>query len=97
MFILFQGTQAIIARLKFLRLFLQALTALAPIKSISPNEQEMNEIVRLLNGAGDLIPLMKRTICLGTQPDPNGESPLDFKQLGTFFKKMNRFRKRNRF
>lgn len=68
-----QGLQAIIARLKFLRLFLQALTALAPSKSVSPNEQEMNEIVRLLNGAGDLIPLMKRTICLGTQPNPNGE------------------------
>lgn len=56
-----------------MRLFLQALTALAPSKSVSPNEQEMNEIVRLLNGAADSIPLMKRTICLGTQPDPNGK------------------------
>lgn len=72
-FIKLQGFQAIIGRLKFLRLFLQALTALAPSKSMSPNEQEMNEIVRLLNGAADLIPLMKRTISLGTQPDPNGE------------------------
>lgn len=70
---LFQGLQAIVCRLKFLRLFLQALTALAPSKSVSPNEQEMNEIVRLLNSAADLIPLMKRTISLGTQPDPNGK------------------------
>lgn len=73
-----EGLQAIIGRLKFLRLFLQALTALAPSKSVSPNEQEMNEIVRLLNGAADLIPLIKRTICLGTQPDPNG---MNFKRL----------------
>lgn len=76
--VILQGLQAIIGRLKFLRLFLQALTALAPSKSVSPNEQEMNEIVRLLNGAADLIPLMKRTICLGTQPDPNGEFETNF-------------------
>lgn len=68
----FQGVQAIINRLKFLRLFLQALTALTPSKAKSPNEQEMGEIVRLLNNAIDMMPLIKRTIALGTQPDPKG-------------------------
>lgn len=62
---------------------MQALSALAPSKSVSPNEQEMNEIVRLLNGAADLIPLIKRTISQGTQPDPNGELER-FKSLFTF-------------
>lgn len=32
----------------------------------------MNEIVRLLNGAVDLAPFIKRTIPLGTQPMENG-------------------------
>lgn len=68
-----EGIQGVIHRLKFLRLYLQALGALTPSKSVSPNEQEMNEIVRLLNSAIDLMPLIKRTIELGTQPDPNGK------------------------
>lgn len=59
-----------------------------PSKSISPNEQEMNEIVRLLNNAVDLMPLIKRTINLGTQPDPNGNFPKF--QLCTFFRKNSR-------
>lgn len=58
--------------MRLLRLYLQALGALTPSKSASPNEQEMNEIARLLNNAVDLMPLIKRTISLGTQPDPNG-------------------------
>lgn len=71
----FTATQAIIHRLKFLRLFLQALTALSPGKSISPTEQEMNEITRLLTNAVDLVPLIKRSISLGTQPEPNADAP----------------------
>lgn len=67
-----QPVQAIAYRLKFVRLLLQALNALKPSKSISPSEQEMNEIVRLLNGAVDLAPFIKRTIPLGTQPMENG-------------------------
>lgn len=70
-----QGIQAIIHRLRFLRLFLQALTALLPSKSVSPTEQEMNEITRLLNNAVDLVPLIKRTVALGTQPDSNADAP----------------------
>lgn len=62
-----------------MRLLLQALITLWPSKNISPNEQEMVEIVRLLNNAIDLMPVIKRTIALGTPPDPNGE--LDFDQL----------------
>lgn len=67
-----QGIQGIIHRLRLLRLYLQALSSLTPSKSATPNEQEMNEITRLLNNAVDLMPLIKRTISLGTQPDPNG-------------------------
>lgn len=68
-----EAIQGVIHRLRLLRLYLQALAALTPSKSVSPNEQEMNEIVRLLNNAIDLTPLIKRTINLGTQPDPSGE------------------------
>lgn len=67
-----QDIQAVAHRLKFMRLTLQSLNALKPVKSISPNEQEMNEIVRLLNGAIDLSPLIKKTIALGIQPVENG-------------------------
>lgn len=45
-----------------------------PSKSISPNEQEMNEIVRLLSHAVDLTPLIKRTVPLGIQPIENGNA-----------------------
>lgn len=68
-----EDVQAVAHRLKFVRLALQALNALKPVKSVSPNEQEMNEIVRLLNGAIDLTPTVKKTIALGTQPQENGE------------------------
>lgn len=35
----------------------------------------MNEITRLLSNAVDLVPLIKRTIALGTQPEPNADAP----------------------
>lgn len=35
----------------------------------------MNEITRLLSNAVDLVPLMKRTIALGTQPEPSADAP----------------------
>lgn len=63
--------QGVISRLKFLRLYLQALTTLWP-KSTSPNEGEMGEIQRLLSNAIDLMPIIKKTISKGTQPLPNG-------------------------
>lgn len=59
--------------MKFVRLTLQALNALKPVKAVSPNEQEMNEIIRLMNGAVDLTPTIKKTIALGTQPAENGK------------------------
>lgn len=67
-----EETPAIVHRLKFLRLFLQALIAIWPDKKISPNESEMTEIQKLLTGAIDVVPLMKKTIPLGTQPEPDG-------------------------
>lgn len=67
-------TQAIINRLRFLRLLLQALVAIWPDKKLSPTEAEMGEITRLLNGASDLVPAIKKTIALGTQPESGGKS-----------------------
>lgn len=67
--------QAVTCRLKFLRFLLQSLISLWPVKHVSPNETEIAEIVRLLNGANELIPTIKKTIEKGTQPELNGDSP----------------------
>lgn len=64
-----EETQAIVNRLKFLRLVLQALVAIWPDKNISPNQIEMVEIQKLLSGAIDVMPGIKKTISLGTQPN----------------------------
>lgn len=67
-----EETQAIISRLKFLRLTLQALVAIWPDKNLSPTQIEMVEIQKLLSGAIDVMPGIKKTIALGTQALPNG-------------------------
>lgn len=64
-----EETQAIVNRLKFLRLVLQALVAIWPDKSLSPTQIEMAEIQKLLSGAIDVMPGIKKTISLGTQPN----------------------------
>lgn len=61
---------ATLNRLKFLRLLLQSLLQMYPTKSLSPNEMEMAEITKLLTGALQIMPAIKTTISLGTQPDP---------------------------
>lgn len=63
--------QAILNRLRFLRLMLQALVAMWPDKKISPNETEMGEIQKLLSGSLDVMPVIRKTICKGTQAEPN--------------------------
>lgn len=60
---------AIVNRLKFLRLVLQALVAIWPDKNLSPTQIEMVEIQKLLSGAVDVMPGIKKTISLGTQPN----------------------------
>ncbi len=61
--------QAVLSRIKFTRLLLQSLLLLYPTKTFSPNETEMSEIVKLLTGAVDVIPTIKKTLDKGTQPD----------------------------
>lgn len=61
--------QALLSRIKFIRLLLQSLLALYPNKGLSPNEAEMTEITRLLSAATDLMPTIKKTVPLGTQPE----------------------------
>lgn len=39
------------------------------LQNVSPNESKIIEIVRLLNGASELIPSMKKSIEKGTQPE----------------------------
>lgn len=65
-----EDLNATLNRLKFLRLLLQSLLQLYPTKSLSPNEMEMAEITKLLTGALQIMPAIKTTISLGTQPDP---------------------------
>lgn len=66
-------TQAIISRLRFLRLLLQALIAIWPDKKLSPTDAEMGEIQKFLSAAADLVPTIRKTISLGTQPEVGGE------------------------
>lgn len=68
-----EEAHAIVHRLKFLRLVLQALVAIWPDKNISPTQIEMVEIQKLLSGAVDVMPGIKKTISLGTQPNGNVE------------------------
>lgn len=67
--------QAVLSRIKFMRLLLQSLLLLYPTKTFSPNETEMSEIVKLLTGAVDLIPNIKKTVDMGTQPDRDSKNP----------------------
>lgn len=62
-------TQAVLTRIKFMRLLLQSLLLLFPAKTYSPNEIEMSEITKLLIMAAEQVPNFKKTIELGTQPD----------------------------
>jgi hypothetical protein len=66
----FEDLNAVFIRVKFERLILQSLLLLYPAKSLSPNEMEMAEISKLLSSASDLMAGIKRTVCKGTQPDP---------------------------
>jgi N-alpha-acetyltransferase 35, NatC auxiliary subunit len=70
-----QYVQAVINRLRFTRNLLQCLVALMPSKSLAPNESEMAEIVKMLNSCSELIPAIRKTIGLGTQPEPGSDSP----------------------
>lgn len=60
---------SVLNRVKFQRLLLQSLLLLYPSKSVSPNEQEMTEISKLLTRAGELMPGIKKSVERGTQPD----------------------------
>lgn len=64
---------AVFSRIKFQRLLLQSLVMLYPSKSISPNEMEMAEISKLLTNAAELIPVIRKSIARGTQPDPESK------------------------
>lgn len=68
-----EDLQAIVNRLRFLRHLLQSLIAIWPDKKVSATETEMGEIQKLLNGALDAMPIIKKTIAKGTQPEPNCE------------------------
>lgn len=61
--------EALLSRIKFIRLLLQSLLALYPSKGLSPVEAEMTEISRLLSAATDSMPTIKKTVHLGTQPE----------------------------
>lgn len=66
-------TQAVVSRLRFLRLLLEALVAIWPDEKLSPTEPEMAEIQKLLSGALDTMPTVRRTIPMGTQPVEGGK------------------------
>lgn len=70
----FEELTAVGNRIKFERLLLQSLVLLYPTKSFSPNEMEMSEIAKLLTSAADLMLAIRRTVGLGTQPNPDRES-----------------------
>lgn len=71
----YENLMAVFNRMKFTRLLLQSLLLLYPTKSFSPNEMEMSEISKLLTNAIELVPAIKKTISMGTQPDDNNDTP----------------------
>jgi hypothetical protein len=58
---------AVFNRIKFERLLLQSLVMLFSIKV--PSEDKIDEITKLIQSANDLIPHIKKSMSLGTQPD----------------------------
>ncbi|CRK96643.1 CLUMA_CG010002, isoform A [Clunio marinus] len=71
----FKDLTAIISRIKYLRLMLQCLLELFPTRLVSPDESKMSDITKLLAGAIEVFPEIKKTIDRGTQPDPESHSP----------------------
>lgn len=66
-------TLAVVTRLRFLRLLLEALVAIWPDEKTSPSEADVVEIQKLLTSALDTMPTMRRTVAMGTQPVEGGE------------------------
>ncbi|CRL07219.1 CLUMA_CG020200, isoform A [Clunio marinus] len=84
----FEYISAVFNRIKYIRTLLQSLLLLFPSKSISPNELGIQEASKLLTNASESIPVIKKTIMRGTQPDltenmPNvmGFSPMVYHRL----------------
>lgn len=70
-----EGTLAVMHRLRFLRFLFQSLFTFWVKKETSYGEQDITEVQRYLNAALELVPLIRKTIEKGTQPEPNSEAP----------------------
>lgn len=71
-----EDTLAVVHRLRFMRFLFQSILQLQPdVGRPSAGEAELAEIHKNLNAALELVPLIKRTIDKGTQPEPDSEAP----------------------
>lgn len=92
---------AVTARLKFTRFFLHVLVMIEPKSNSITTEGEINDIVRFLNAALEIIPLMRRTFSIGLQsnlevPCSVGFSPLvNQRLLPPTFPRFTKFKDRN--
>ncbi|GAB0100544.1 N-alpha-acetyltransferase 35, NatC auxiliary subunit homolog [Sergentomyia squamirostris] len=62
-------------RVKFARILLQIFMHLWRMKTTSLTEPEMNDIVRQLGSLADIVPVMRRSVERGTQPDHTSDAP----------------------
>uniref|UniRef100_A0A1B0D5Y7 NAA35-like N-terminal domain-containing protein n=1 Tax=Phlebotomus papatasi TaxID=29031 RepID=A0A1B0D5Y7_PHLPP len=67
--------QFVVCRLKFARILLQIFVTLWRMKTTPLTETEMNDVVRQLNNLLDIIPVMRKSIDRGTQPEANSDAP----------------------
>ncbi|XP_055838037.1 N-alpha-acetyltransferase 35, NatC auxiliary subunit homolog [Episyrphus balteatus] len=71
-----EDTLAVVHRLRFMRFLFQSILQLQPdMGRPSAGEAELAEIHKNLNAALELVPLIKRTIEKGTQPEQDSEAP----------------------
>lgn len=71
----------ITGRLKFTRFLLSVFVILEPKPNSETTEIEMNEVVRLLNAALELIPIIRRSVGLGIQPVRDAPCCLGFSPM----------------
>ncbi|XP_070134404.1 N-alpha-acetyltransferase 35, NatC auxiliary subunit homolog isoform X2 [Drosophila bipectinata] len=66
---------AVVHRLRFMRHLFQVIYQVEQMATIESSEDTMNEIYKNLNVASELLPLIRRTLDRGTQPEKGSDAP----------------------
>ncbi|KAH8284585.1 hypothetical protein KR018_004942, partial [Drosophila ironensis] len=66
---------AVVHRLRFMRHLFQVVYQVEQMANIDIGEETLNEIYKNLNVASELLPLIRRTLDRGTQPEKGSDAP----------------------